>query len=696
MSEKITDQGVSVFRASIRGVSLTLSAAVLAACGGGSSGGGAEPAQLSGLLKPVASEEEFLAGLEAAYTTDSAQQNRDDGNATPVAESGDAALDGNASSSGYSTTYTQEANVDEIDVVKYDGEHLYIVPSLQNNCCFFIALEGDATDAGVAENDGSQTEEPAQPAIRILSTDPSTATAAEVASIPLEQGEYVQGLYLLPEQKALLTVGTETFYGGYGGFWLDIWAWHEQNVRVNYYDVSDAAHPVNDWEIELEGGFVESRRVGNTVYLVSRHTPTIDNIYYYPTTAQEFEANRNTFQSLDSEDVIPTLTIRGPQGEQSRELFAPEDCLVTNEDVVNNDKAGYPTLTSITAISLDDPLNPQTVCYNESAAGLYMSDNALYLTDVRYSAETSVTRIHKFALGEGKPQYRGSAEVSGYLWTGGQKDFRISEYDGYLRLVTSVWTGDEADRQDHILHILKQADSGTALEEVSQLPNSARPAEIGKPNEALYGVRFVGERAYAVTFEQIDPLYVLDLSNPEDPFIAGSIDLPGFSDFLHPIGDDLLLGLGTSTPESGGRQVKLELFDVSAPTAPVSRGSLLLGAEGDWNWSEAQYNRHAFSYLSGDGSDRFTVPVQSSGSTPEGGYYSNASLYLMEVNNTGDASAASLDAAGSILADYPGSPYWYGGYRHRSVIDGDAVYFIADDDVWSALWDSPDTVNGPQ
>lgn len=673
----------------------------LVACGGGGGGGGSpapienpEPVQFNGLLKPVQSNEEFLGAMQSAYTSNDDEQNRSDGTAFDAAATG-----GEQEGTGtYSTTYNQEVDVDEVDVVKYDGEHLYIVPSLQFRCCYpLLTSESTTTAGGDGSAEQGQAEQERPPAaIRILATNTETATAAPVASIPLAEDEYVQGLYLLPDKDALLTVGTESFFGGHGVFWFDVMAWRQEHLQVTYYDVSDASQPSKKWTVELEGGFVDSRRVGDTVYLVSRHTPTIDNIHYTPSSEQEYEANRNIFRSLTSEELIPKLTIRSGDGEQTRPLFAPQDCMITNEGKVSKDRSGYQTLTSITAIAIDDPLKPQTLCYNEAAAGLYMSTSAIYLSDVRYNGNRdSVTRIHKFALGSGKPRYRGSAEVAGYLWTGGQQDFRMSEHNDQLRLITTRWTDNEDDRQDHVLYILAEAESGDALELVSQLPNSTRPQEIGKPNEELFGVRFVGDRAYAVTFEQIDPLYVLDLTDPADPFIAGSIDLPGFSDFLHPIGDDLLLGLGT-TADSNSR-VKLELFDVSDAASPVSRGVALIGSEEGWSWTEAQYNRHAFTYLPGaGGSDRFTVPVLNSGRSAEGNYYHSEALYLFEVNNTASASAASLDGAGSILANWPDNPNWYGGYRHRSVIHDEAVYFISGDHVWSALWASPEQVTGPQ
>ena len=195
------------------------------------------------------------------------------------------------------------------------------------------------------------------------------------------------------------------------------------------------------------------------------------------------------------------------------------------------------------------------------AYGVYVSENALYFTESRPDTALArdVTRIHKFALQGTQVRYRGSADIDGTVWRGGQSDFRMNEFEGDLRILASQFDWTNEDFVDHKLYVLRESSTRRHLDTVSTLPNSARPEEIGKPNEALYGVRFLGDRAYAVTFLQIDPLYAIDLSDPEDPYIAGELEVTGFSDFLHPVTDDLLLGLGTGA--NGG--VKLELFDVS-------------------------------------------------------------------------------------------------------------------------------------
>jgi len=285
--------------------------------------------------------------------------------------------------------------------------------------------------------------------------------------------------------------------------------------------------------------------------------------------------------------------------------------------------------------------------------------------------------------------YRGSVDIEGQVWRGGQADFRMSEHNGDLRVVASLFDGNSEDFVDHKLYVLRESTAQRKLTVVSELPNENRPEEIGKPNEALYGVRFLPDRAYIVTFERIDPLYAIDLSDPADPFIAGELFVTGFSDFLHPVNDDLLLGLGTGA--NGG--VKLELFDVSNIAQPLSRGSVTLGGRG--SWSEATYDRHAFTYQSDvNGIDRFTIPAQLYDSDGSFGFFESG-LYLFEIRDKDMPAIAALNSVGSIVPDAGGFEIPFIASRNRAFIHNDTVFYIRDESVWAAFWHTPSVVNGP-
>ena len=257
--------------------------------------------------------------------------------------------------------------------------------------------------------------------------------------------------------------------------------------------------------------------------------------------------------------------------------------------------------------------------------------------------------------------------------------------------MTTSFTGDTGDLWDHYLHILQQDPNEPELRSVSTLPSAEKPDELGKPNEDLYGVRFVGDRAFMVTFERTDPLYTLDLSDPTAPAILGTLEVTGFSNFLHPVSDDLLLGLG----QDENAEVKLELFDISDIANPVSR-SVQTPVQGySWSYSDAEYDRHAFSYLAGEETDRFTLPISRALSvfSEQASYGWIDSLVLMEVRDKNDPASASLNVVGLISGTANSGALTSGA--NRSVIADPAVYFVNGRDVYSALWADPSNATGP-
>ena len=206
-----------------------------------------------------------------------------------------------------------------------------------------------------------------------------------------------------------------------------------------------------------------------------------------------------------------------------------------------------------------------------------------------------------------------------------RRAFRFSEHEGRLRVVTgSIRRGSAKNR----LTVLEPSTLAPGLlRTLSVLPNAQRPESIGKPGELLYGTRFVGDRLYAVTFHNIDPLYVVDLANPADPKIAGALELPGFSDYLHPLPNGLLLGFGMDARPAqrmgDGRfawyqGLQLTLFDVTDAHAARDRPSVI-GRRG--SRSALLATHHAFSQLRrADGSLSIAIPARvHDGAVPEFG-----------------------------------------------------------------------------
>ncbi len=649
-----------------RGLALRLfvplvSLLALAGCGGGSSATPGPDGPVAGLLKKVAAPAELEVSIKAGFTI-------------VAPSSGDVLAASGAApepAGNFTGTYTQEKNVDEFDAVRYDGEHLYVAPRRFFDCCF--ALEN-------AQGDGSgNTGNPAGASIRILATDPASASAPLAGTIPLEDGISVQGMYI--EGDRLFALTAEAFYGQYGDSWSSLAIWAPEKLGFRIYDVTDKSAPTQEVDVSMDGVFVESRRIGNVVYIVSRYAPFIEGLFYSPQTAAERAHNEGLLANVTLDELLPTITIDGV----TQPLVDPANCYLSNDDRI----PGYPVITSVTAVPVDDPGAFVNTCYNDEVYGVYVSETAIYFPQVLgYLLPDDVqTRIHKFSLSGTALAYEGSADIEGQVWRGGQADFRMSEHNGDLRVLATDYNQSNTDFVDHLLYILRESPTQPALDIVSSLPNDAHPEPIGKPNEQLYGVRFLGERAYAVTFLQIDPLYVIDLADAADPRIAGALEITGFSDFLHPVTGDLLLGLGTGA--AGG--VKLELFDVSEISAPLSRGSMTIG---DMNaYSEARWDRHAFTYQAEiAGVDRFTIPATTVSET-NGQFTFQTALHLFEIRDKATPALASLIAAGQVVS--PVTSEFQFAERNRAYLHDDTIYYVQDENVWSAFWLSPTLVNGP-
>jgi hypothetical protein len=201
------------------------------------------------------------------------------------------------------------------------------------------------------------------------------------------------------------------------------------------------------------------------------------------------------------------------------------------------------------------------------------------------------TLIHQFRLDEGTDAtYVASGEVEGRLLN----QFAMSEYDGDLRVATTTDDWSFGEQSESTVFVLRP--NGDELEQISSVSG------LGK-GEQIHSVRFIGPTGYVVTFRQIDPLYVLDLSDPEQPVLQGELKIPGYSAYLHPVGDGLLLGVGQDATDDGRTTgTQLSLFDVSDPATPQRISTLAIGGQ-----SEVEWDHRAFLFWQPDGT--IVLPV---------------------------------------------------------------------------------------
>jgi Beta propeller domain len=273
------------------------------------------------------------------------------------------------------------------------------------------------------------------------------------------------------------------------------------------------------------------------------------------------------------------------------------------------------------------------------------------------------TLIHQFRLGAGTDAtYVASGEVQGRLLN----QFAMSEYNGDLRVATTTdnW-GNFGDQSESTVYVLRPA--GTDLQQISSISG------LGK-GEQIQAVRFIDDIGYVVTFRQTDPLYVIDLSDPANPLLAGELKIPGYSAYLHPVGDGLLLGVGQDATDEGRTTgTQLSLFDVSNPANPQRISTLPIGGHSDVEW-----DHKAFLYWQPDGT--IVIPV-----SPGWGDCGPAVDCLAKgiTGTTGGAVVAELDgrelkARGTISHEDPRSTGCWNPLQ-RSIVVGDELITVGVD-----------------
>jgi hypothetical protein len=462
-------------------------------------------------------------------------------------------------------------------------------------------------------------------------------------------------------------------------------------LSVQRIDVSDPAAARSGTRVVLDGQLLATRRLGDQLVVVSLHQPRLAwEALPMNATVAEREA---ALAALKVEELLPQVRV---DDEPARPLVTETDCWVQPRNA-----SLAVEITTVTVFDLRSPtLAQRSRCFAGGAEAVYVAAGSLYLASTRqaYVARSLVdmlypedmhTDIHKFSLGgedEAGVQYRGSAQVDGHLgWDWQRKSLRMSEWNGDLRVLTFTGREGWARLNDALpqtetqtprpepspatLTVLREDPAARALVTVATLPNAQRPQALGKPGEQVYAVRFVGARGYVVTFRTVDPLYVLDLSNPADPQVLGELEVPGFSDHLFPLSDRLLLGVGRDVLADntlGG--VKLSLFDVGQPTQPLELASTVLGQAGSASALDA--SRHGLNLQRVGNITRITLPLLQSAS-PWADW--SDGLQRFEVNlASGELSTLSMlgrrDSPGGVDIAH-----------QRGLVMGDEVFHLRDD-----------------
>jgi uncharacterized secreted protein with C-terminal beta-propeller domain len=343
---------------------------------------------------------------------------------------------------------------------------------------------------------------------------------------------------------------------------------------IKIYDISDRENPVLKRDISLDGAYFDSRMIGDYVYVI---------------------ANAWINYSLEDGIELPEISSNG----KVRVIPA-------SEIYYFDDTLDYSYMfTIIMSINMqDDNEEPSDkVFLMGRTQNLFVSLNNIYMTRTNHywngwlgGTNDEKTIIHKVSITDGEIEYESQGEVPGRVLN----QFSMDEHQGYFRIATTTGWWDEA--QNHV-YVLDQD-----LNIVGRLENLAL-------TERIYSARFLGGRAYLVTFRRIDPLFVLDLSDPHDPKVLGELKIPGYSDYLHPYDETHIIGVGKETG------VKIALFDVSDPENPREISKYEVGGWGTDSYALRDHKAFLFS----KSKNLLVIPI-SEGYVWQGAYVFDLSL----------------------------------------------------------------------
>jgi hypothetical protein len=487
-----------------------------------------------------------------------------------------------------SGTNTQEAGVDEADIVKADSDgRIYVLAGRS-----FVSLA-------------------AFPPAGLGSREPSTLDLSAV-----DASFYGQDFFLDEQRERAVILGSR--YDDGGG----------EAVAV-IVDVSDPEDLVELARLSVDGYGYNARRVGQRVHRISSYYVSPPS-WFYDDADDQLQVRRSAYhEALARGDEAQAeeikATVRTAIGERvataGAEAFVPRlRYAATGQAPVESTLAcnaiSHPEVTTGLGLVLVDSFDTDGT--DRALAGIinnahivYASSGNLYLAQSSWGwwfdrEQAEETAVYRLALAASGPAvYRALGKVDGSL----QGGYSLSEYEGHLRVATTERRrdGDTFTPYNHVT-ILRADQAG-------EMPRAGALRDLA-PGETIQGVRYDGPRGYLVTFRNIDPLFALDLADAANPKVKDELKIPGFSSYLMPLGTAHLLTIGRAGNDTAlNGKVGIQLFDV-ADISDIAQLAVIEPAAGDngYSWSVAGYDPHAFAYFP-DSADAATpgtlsIPLQ--------------------------------------------------------------------------------------
>ena len=546
------------------------------------------------------------------------------------------------SNDDYSETNTQVQGVDEADIVKTNGNYIYY---LNRNVL------------RIFDNTGNKL---------------TLRKEIDYNAVP-KNNRYgynsAREMFLTEDYLIVILNGTMTYEPAVA-------------KKETYYDSRNSTkmiiYNLNNYEVvrevETEGRYLSSRKVDDDIYLI-----TNKSIYYH---------------SFNEDEILPLYKDTCVNDGAVAEI--PVQSIKCFPSFVEDSECSY---LIITAMSLDKINEKATVeTYLGTGDQIYCSKDNLYVTKTKYTyrpyrtgivslidevfdtdiveeeyEDKTETIVRKFAIYDGKVKYVAEGNVPGTLLN----QFSMDEYQGYFRITTTkgdTWN----DSSENNLYVLNDK-----LEVVGKLEGLAK-------GEKIYSTRFMGNKAYVVTYKTVDPLFVLDLSNPQNPTVLGELKIPGYSSYLHPLGEDYLIGFGEDSVEKTYRNydgttgvtaysvgLKLAIFDVSDLNNPKELDSVRIGGRG--SSSQLLHNHKSLLFKEDEGLFAFPVSLYEENA----GYYEDGTPKYGNQEFEGfvvfDLSVENGIKLRGKIAGGNNQKYYYNDDPQRIIYIGDKLYSLFGD-----------------
>jgi hypothetical protein len=462
-------------------------------------------------------------------------------------------------------------------------------------------------------------------------------------------------------------------------------------TKVTVVDVTDMSSPQVVDELYLPGSYSNARRTGETVrLLLNDHFRWPAGMKWSPEYNESLwkdddrlrdaiddlmKQNEKVIRERTLAQWLPTGWRKRPDGSKVEVGYDCRDFYRSNAPA----KLGFVTVATLNPGATESTVRRSSLV--ASPGEIYASKDALYLASQHWwwwptDGQVTHTYLHKFdTRSAGVARYVGSGVVEGHLLN----QFSMDEHEGVLRVATTIAT----------LRVTEDAPWGrqettnrvtTFREQDGRLVKAGQSEDLAV-GERIFSARFIGNKGYVVTFRQVDPLFTFDLSDPENPRKVGELKVPGFSSYIHPLGENHLLTVGMHVPENQTdwrqRAVKLSLFDVSNPAEPKEAFTQLVGTA--YGWSESLWEHKAFNFFPAKG--LLAIPFSDYNPTSTdywSGFRSELKVFRVDTA-TGFTPVGAVSMADVYqVHNYRNwSWYWTPNVR-RSVMADDYVYAISD------------------